>query len=195
MNRIQRSSHLILSGFLILLLQVQGLAAELTIEQTQSDAYFELEHVIGFNSGFIKNFSGTLDFDLNAEILQNISITFQVDSVETFDEARNKLLVSNSFFDTRNYPTAALVSSEIYPDKNRFTGKVTMKGITKTVDFQYRYIDLQPQPDGSHHILLYVEGQLNREDFGLTYNVANAEGKNMLGTTLEMNLSILAETQ
>jgi polyisoprenoid-binding protein YceI len=94
-------------------------------------------------------------------------------SVTTGVPDRDKHLRSPDFLDAATYPVVTFESSEVAPagENWELKGDLTIRGITKPVTFELRYEGSAQDPYGNTKAAFFARGEINREDFGLTWNV------------------------
>lgn len=103
-----------------------------------------------------------------------VEITIQATSIRTHHEVRDNDLRSPNFLDANAYPTITFKSTKIEPagqDRYTMTGDLTIKGTTRPVTLNVvRYGEFN-DPMMGHRIAYSAEGQIDRRDFGLTFNM------------------------
>ncbi len=104
----------------------------------------------------------------------SVEITMQAASIRTHNENRDNDLRSSNFLEVDKYPTISFKSTKIEPagqDRYTMTGDLTIKGNTRPVTLNVvRYGEFN-DPMMGHRIAYNAEGQINRKDFGLTFNM------------------------
>ncbi|MFL5625993.1 MAG: YceI family protein [Ktedonobacteraceae bacterium] len=104
----------------------------------------------------------------------SVEVTMQAASIRTHNENRDNDLRSSNFLEVDKYPTITFKSTRIEPagqDRYTMTGDLTIKGNTRPVTLNVvRYGEFN-DPMMGHRIAYSAEGQINRKDFGLTFNM------------------------
>lgn len=104
----------------------------------------------------------------------SVDVTIEAASIRTHHPQRDNDIRSSNFLDTDNYPTITFKSTQITPagqDRYSMTGDLTIKGNTRPVTLNVvKYGEFNDSRMG-HRIAYSAEGQINRKDFGLTFNV------------------------
>jgi len=116
--------------------------------------------------------SGTID----AEHPENSSVeaVIQTLSIRTHNETRDNDLRSSNFLEVEKYPTMTFKSTRIEPsgqDRYRMTGDLTIKGNTRPVTLDVVKYGEFNDPMMGHRIGYAAEGQINRRDYGLTFDM------------------------
>jgi polyisoprenoid-binding protein YceI len=103
-----------------------------------------------------------------------VEVTIQTASIRTHNETRDNDLRSSNFLEVDKYPTITFTSTKfeaVGQDRYTMTGDLTIKGNTRLVTLNgVRYGEFN-DPRMGHRIGYSAEGQINRKDFGLTFNM------------------------
>ncbi|MEU5905708.1 YceI family protein [Micromonospora sp. NPDC047527] len=77
------------------------------------------------------------------------------------------------------------------PDAGRFvlTGELTVKGITRAVDLQVNFGGARRDPYGQNIFGFSANAEINREDYGLLWNVALESGGVLVGKTVQIEIA------
>jgi polyisoprenoid-binding protein YceI len=116
--------------------------------------------------------AGTIDPD-HPEA-SSVEVTLQTASIRTNHEKRDSDLRASNFLDVDAYPTITFKSTGIAPaGPNRYTltGDLTIKGTTQPVTLAVVKYGEFNDPNMGHRIGYSAEGQINRKDFGMTFNM------------------------
>jgi polyisoprenoid-binding protein YceI len=116
--------------------------------------------------------SGTVDpFNPSAS---SIEVSIDVASLTTNNPQRDNDLRSSYFLELDKYPTITFRSTRIEPaghDRYTLTGDLTIKGITKPVTLNVQQYGEINDPMMGHRIAYGAEGQINRKDFGMEFDM------------------------
>jgi polyisoprenoid-binding protein YceI len=146
--------------------------------------------------GQFTSFSGTITIAEN-RLESKVEASVEVGSISTGDETRDGHLKSPDFFDAEKYPTMTLVSTGIEPDGKDYVlhTDLTIKGITKPVDFELEFDGVSGDPWGGTRAGFSAEAEVNRKDWGLEWNVVLETGGVMLGEKVKIQLDVQAVLQ
>lgn len=120
----------------------------------------------------------------------SVNVTVEVDSINTNDENRDGHLKSADFFNTEANKHLTFVSTAVRPDGSKWDvdGDATLNGVTKqitlVVDFEGALID----PYNNLRIGFSATGEINREDFGLSWNAALETGGVVVGKQVKLEI-------
>lgn len=181
-----------------------GSAAEIyAIDPAHSFITFSVRH-LGLSDvrGQFTAFTGSIVLDKGA--VSKASANIQVKSVETGMQQRDDHLRSADFFDASNYPTIIFETKRIR--KNRVYGKrhnlwdggitvvgdLTMRGVTKELQFSARQSGPARDPWGGTRIGLEARISLNRKDFGISFQEKLETGALLVGEEVKIEISLQA---
>lgn len=124
--------------------------------------------------------------------------TMKVDSVDTGNGDRDGHLKSADFFDAENTPEITFVSTgikDVKGDEFTLVGDLTIKGITKPVELETEFNGAATDPFGNARIGFSAETEVEREDWGLTWNAALETGGVLVSKKIKLVLDISAIKQ
>lgn len=165
-----------------------------SVDTPRSSISFSLKHMmLATVNGRFREFEGTLETGLGSP--RAIGVV-KAASVDTNEAVRDEHLRSSpDFFDVERYPDISFNSTGIEHLNDRrlhIVGELTMRGITREVELDARVGPTTREPGGVERIELELRGQLNRRDFGLTWNQALDTGGALLGNRVKIALDISA---
>ena len=164
-------------------------AGTYNVDVTHSNLGFKVKHLMISNvTGKFDKFNGSFVFDEKANTLTSLKGTAQVASINTEDAKRDGHLKSADFFDAANHPELTFDLEKIEGDKAY--GKLTIRGITKSVEFDYDNNGTVTDPWGNKRVGLELSGKINRKDFGLNWNKALEAGGVLVGETVKINIEL-----
>ena len=104
----------------------------------------------------------------------SVDVTIQTASIRTHNPQRDNDLRASNFLEVDKYPTMTFKSTKIEAagqDHFTLTGDLTIKGNTRPVTLSVVKYGEFNDPMMGHRIGYSAEGQINRKDFGLTFNM------------------------
>ncbi len=127
------------------------------------------------------------------------SVEAQMDAatVSTGDPQRDTHLKSADFLDVEHHPKITFRSKRIEGTRDRFKviGDLTIRGTTREVMLDAQFSGRGTNPYGKEVAGFSAETQVNRKDFGLTWNVALEAGGVLVGDTVKIELEVQAVRQ
>ena len=117
-----------------------------------------------------------------------VEATVQMASVDTNSADRDAHVKSADFFDVENNPTMTFKSNKI--TDNTLEGLLTIKGVSKQVSFDLDFGGISADPWGGTRAGFEATTEINRKDFGLTWNVALEGGGVLVGEKIKIALDV-----
>ncbi|MEI7555088.1 YceI family protein [Candidatus Chlorohelix sp.] len=164
------------------------------IDSGKSTIGFGVKHMM-FSTlkGRFHRVSGMVDWDEENPTHSKIEAIVETSSIQTDDKSRDKHLRSEDFFDIRNYPYMTFKSTRIKPighNKYRLTGNLTIKTVTKEVNFEVDYAGRNGRAFDGNFSAFRAIAQINRKEFGLVWNAAIEAGGLAVGEQIKIELLI-----
>jgi polyisoprenoid-binding protein YceI len=133
--------------------------------------------------------AATIDED---RLLSSVRATIDLASVDTGDAGRDEHLRSPDFFDVANNPTMTFASTGVKQDGDDFVlyGDLTVKGVTKPVELELEFDGVSGDPWGGTRAGFTAEGEINRKDWGLEWNVALESGGVLVSEKIKLHLDV-----
>jgi polyisoprenoid-binding protein YceI len=102
-----------------------------------------------------------------------VEVTIDMASVESGSQARDDHLRSADFFDAARHPVATFSgrATRWQGSRGLVAGELTIRGVTRPVNLTAEYLGHVADPWGGQRAIFTAEGTLDREDWGLTWNM------------------------
>ncbi|MGO8991525.1 MAG: YceI family protein [bacterium] len=147
------------------------------IDSDHAVARFSVRHFMIANvQGLFSKMTGAIQFDPPDFASLSVEAEIDVASLTTGLQERDEHLLSPDYFDAEKYPKIFFKSTRVGPTgKNRakVTGDLTIRGIRKPVTLESEFFGPVKSPfSGKTCIGFSATGKVNREDYGMTWNVA-----------------------
>lgn len=142
------------------------------IDPSHSKIGFEVTHlIISSIEGRFKNFIGSLTLEKQLSD-SKVEVNVEIASIDTAENNRDNHLKSSDFFDAEKFPQMNFTSTSFAgsPDFLKVKGKLTLKGITRDVVFDASISKEITDPWGKKRVAISGTTQINRQDFGLSWN-------------------------
>lgn len=165
-----------------------------TVDAGHSTIGFVARHlVVAKVRGQFTDFSGTITVGENP-LDSKVEAVVTATSIDTRDAGRDGHLRGNDFFDVENHPEWTLISTGIEAKGSDYVlhTDLTIKGVTKTVDFDLEFDGVAVDPWNNTKAGFTAEAQISRKDFGLEWNVALEAGGFVVGDIIKITLEIEA---
>jgi polyisoprenoid-binding protein YceI len=123
-----------------------------------------------------------------------VTAVIDMASVESGDKTRDDHLRSGDFFDVANHPKATFESTSVSWDgtSGKMVGDLTIKGVTSPVTLDVDYLGYARDPWEGDRIVFSARGKINREDWGLGWNMILDSGGLLVSKEIELALEIEA---
>jgi len=128
----------------------------------------------------------------------SVEVSIDASSVNTHNPPRDEHMRSADFLDVQNFPKIEFRSTktEVTGDTAlRVHGDLTVRGITKPVALDVQYLGLFPDPWGNTRAGFAATAEIDREEWGMTWNQALETGGVLVGRTLRVELDVQAILQ
>lgn len=161
------------------------------IDPAHSSVEFEVRHLgLATVKGRAPVVSGTVAGSEPA----SISGTVDVSSITTFDETRDGHLQSPDFFDTARYPELTFESTSVALEGDALVvdGDLTIKGVTKPVTLRGELVGTGADPWGNERLGLDLATEIDRTQWGLSWNAPLPGGGFLLPDTVRLTASFSA---
>ena len=162
-----------------------------TVDPSHSEIGFSVKHMVITNvRGAFREYSGSFTVDGN-NTLQSVNAEVSVNSIDTRIQKRDDHLRSPDFFEVDKFPTIAFVTKAIQSTgQNRYTveGELTIRDVTKKVSLDGELIGPVNDPWGNQRMGIVLTGEVDRRDFGLTYNKVLETGGLLIGNEVKIHL-------
>ncbi len=121
----------------------------------------------------------------------SVTASIKTASVNTGQADRDNHLRTGDFFEAEKYPTIEYRSTGIKSfDGNEFVleGELTIKDVTRPVELLVEFEGVGRSPYGFDVFGFSASTEIDREDWGLTYNMALETGGVMIGKKVKIEI-------
>jgi polyisoprenoid-binding protein YceI len=121
----------------------------------------------------------------------SVSATIQADSFHSSQEQRDGHVKSADFLHAEKWPTLEYRSTGVKSfEGNEFvvTGELTIRDVTRPVDLKVELEGVGRSPYGQDVFGFSATAEIDREDFGITYNMALEAGGVMISKTVKIEI-------
>ena len=164
------------------------------IDLGHSQVNFSVRHLmITTVRGVFARFDGEIKLDPTNFSTASVDLRIDVSSLNTGETQRDEHLQREDFFDAQQFPTMRFRSREVEqlnPREAVLNGDLTIKGITLPVRLHVTHQGQQIAPDGQTHHGFHAVGDLNRDDWGLNWNVVLDNGGWLVGKSIKLEIDL-----
>jgi polyisoprenoid-binding protein YceI len=165
------------------------------VDPAHTDVQFSAKHMMVTTvRGAFREVAGSITLDPSRPEDARGEFSVEVASLSTGVEQRDAHLRSADFFATGTWPSARFVVTAVEPGtagSYSVTGDLTIRDTTLPVTFKVEVLGFHSGMNGERRVGLHAAARLDREAFGLTWNVALEGGGWLVGkeVALEMDLA------
>jgi len=155
------------------------------LDASHSYVDFSIRHFLAKSKGSFQKIEGVIDFSDSP----SMNVTIGVESINTSNENRDSHLRSDEYFDTANFPTMTFVSKSFNNTGNGMivTGDLTIKDITKEIEFPLIYLGKQDTGRGYPSAAFEGEITIKRTEFGVGKEGVSLGDEVTIEFSLELN--------
>ncbi|MBB5873082.1 polyisoprenoid-binding protein YceI [Allocatelliglobosispora scoriae] len=127
-----------------------------------------------------------------------VTAVLQAESISTGAADRDAHLRSGDFLEVEKFPTLTFRStgvSDVNGNEFTLTGDLTVKDVTKPVQLKVEFEGVEKNPWGQELIGFSASTEIDREEFGLTWNVALETGGVLVGKKIKIEIEAEAIRQ
>lgn len=158
------------------------------VDASHSEVGFTARHLmVSKVRGQFKDFSAVVTVAQPFEG-STVEATVQLASIDTNSADRDVHLKSPDFFDVENNPVMTFKSTKV--TDSALEGLLTIKGTTKPVTFDLDFGGVSADPWGGTRAGFEATTEINRKDFGLSWNVAVEGGGVLVGEKIKIALDV-----
>ncbi|MEN8257589.1 MAG: YceI family protein [Thermodesulfobacteriota bacterium] len=170
--------------------------AKWNIDPDHSVAAFKVRHMmVAHVRGQFNKLSGSAQFDPEDPSSFSLEVAVAVTGLYTGIAQRDEHLASPDFFDVGTFPAIIFKSSNFAAaaDGGRLAGDLTIHGVTKPVTLEVSFSGpvISPEDFGGETTLgITATTAVNREEYGMAWNVPMDDGGVMVGKDIWIDLDI-----
>lgn len=170
---------LLLCSFMLVTTVADAEMARYDIDPEHTTIGFSAVHMLVSNvQGKFMVYSGFIEMDPEAKIVNNAEITIKAWSINTNHHQRDTHLRSPDFLDVDKYPTMTykLKSYRKTGDQDTAVGTLTLHGVIKDVTLVGNLIGVTKDPTGNIRAGFRLEGKINRRDYNVNFSATLDNG-------------------
>jgi polyisoprenoid-binding protein YceI len=165
-----------------------------TLDPAHSSVTFSAKHMMVTTvRGSMKIRDFDLDLDLDQPERSSVRVSLDAASIDTGQQMRDDHLRSADFLKTDEFPAIDFVSTRIVrtgDDAGDLHGDLTIRGVTRPIVLKADFGGIVPNMQGGQRGAFSAIGKINREDFGLTWNVALEQGGVLVSKDIKIEIDL-----
>jgi len=161
------------------------------IDPVHSTVGFTARHLmVSKVRGKFASFAGTIEVS-GEPAESSVEATVDAASIDTGEPNRDAHVRSADFLDVEHYPTITFqAKGPLATSGTRFTltGDLTIRGVTRPITLEGEYLGVMSHPQMGTRMGFSASGEINRYDFGVSFNAALETGGLVVGKTIRLEL-------
>ena len=155
------------------------------IDPTHSEIGFKVRHMmISTVKGHFDSFNVEVEAEKEDFSDAQINVSIDTSSINTKNEDRDNHLKSADFFNSDEYPKMTFKSTSF--DGSKLKGELSIKNVTKAIELDVEYNGSAVDPYGQTKAGFEISGEINRQDFGLSWSAITEAGKIVVSDTVKI---------
>jgi polyisoprenoid-binding protein YceI len=144
--------------------------------------------------GHFTKFEGQIVTVAASPLSSSATATIDASSFNTGTDQRDADVKGENFLDVAHYPTITFRTTQVREEREDIfaDGELTIKGVTKPVTLTVEVNGFGPDPYGGTRLGLSATGEINRNDYGITANVALPTGGVMISEKIQLTIEVEA---
>lgn len=167
-----------------------------SIDASHSHVGFAVKHFgLSKVKGEFTEFSGTVTI-AEDPAASGVEVTIAAASFNSRDEGRDTHVRSADFLDVEQFPELSFRSTGVRADGDDWvvTGDLTIHGTTRSVELETEFEGGLVDPYNLNRIAFSASTEIDRTDFGLTWNQALETGGLVVGRNVKITIEVEAVT-
>jgi polyisoprenoid-binding protein YceI len=147
--------------------------------------------------GRFTDVTGTIEVAENP-LDSTVAVAIKAASIDTGVVDRDNHLRSADFLDVESYPSLTFTSTRVLKQDGAdlvLAGDLTIRGVTREVELEVEYHGAATSPWGKQVIGFSATTEIDREEFGMTWNAALETGGVVVGKKLKVEIEVEAIRQ
>ena len=166
-------------------------AGEYVLEPSHTEVGFLARHLmVSKVRGNFEKFEGKITVGETLAV-SGVEVTIDVASLNSRDEKRDTHLRSAEFFDVEKHPTMTFRSTAVTAAAGghfAVTGDLTVRDQTHPVILDVAYLGAEKSPWGTSVAVVSASAEIDREQWGLTWNVALESGGVLVSKKIQLEI-------
>ena len=155
---------------------------------------FVARHMLSKTRGRFTDFKGTIVVGDTPET-SSVNVEIDAGSIQTNTEKRDEHLKSGDFLELETYPTLSFKSTGVRATGGgtfELDGDLTIKDVTKPVTLTGEFLGFGNGMQGDVMFGASARTTINREDFGMNWNMAVEAGGVLVGKKVDIEIEVEA---
>lgn len=173
-------------------------AGTFTIDSAHTEVGFVARHLmVSKVRGSFTQVSGEITI-AEDPLASTVTVHIPAASIDTGVADRDNHLRSGDFLDAEKYPELTFRSTRLVEpkgDKFHLVGELTIRDVTREVTLDVEFDGVAVSPWGQEVVAFTATTEIDREEFGITWNQALEAGGVLVGRKVKIELQVEATRQ
>lgn len=173
-------------------------AGTFALDPSHSAVTFSTRHLmVSKVRGRFGSFEGSIIVG-DDPLASSVEVTIAADSIDTGDATRDEHLRSADFLDVASHPTLTFGASDVAShqgDRFKLEGQLTVLGTSRPVALDAEFGGVVEDPWGNERMGFSATAEIDREDWGLTWNQTLETGGVLVGKKVRIDIEAEAVRQ
>src|SRR5437870_299867 len=164
------------------------------LDPTHTVVGFVARHMLSKVRGQFTEFTGTIEVGDSPED-SHVEVEVKTGSITTHTEMRDQHLMNGDFLDVDKHPVLGFTSTAVRSTGGtsfELDGDLTIKDITRPVTLSGEFLGWGPNMEGQPMLAASAKTTIDREDWGMTWNMAVETGGFLVGKKVDLELELEA---
>ena len=164
------------------------------LDVTHTVVGFVARHMLSKVRGQFTEFTGTVEVGDSPED-SRVEVEVKTESITTHTEKRDEHLMSGDFLEIEKHPVLTFTSTAVRPTGGtsfELDGDLTIKDITRPVTLSGEFLGWGPNMEGKPMFAASAKTTIDREDWGMTWNMAVEAGGFLVGKKVDLEIEVEA---
>ncbi len=164
------------------------------LDPTHTVVGFVARHMLSKVRGQFTEFAGTIEVGDSPED-SRVDVEVKTGSITTHTEKRDQHLMSGAFLEIESHPVLTFTSTAVRPTGGtsfELDGDLTIKDITRRVTLLGEFLGWGPDMEGKPMLAASAKTTVDREDWGMTWNMAVEAGGFLVGKKVDLEIEVEA---
>ncbi len=164
------------------------------LDPTHTVVGFVARHMLSKVRGQFTEFAGTIEVGDSPED-SRVDVEVKTGSITTHTEKRDQHLMSGDFLEIESHPVLTFTSTAVRPTGGtsfELDGDLTIKDITRRVTLLGEFLGWGPDMEGKPMLAASAKTTVDREDWGMTWNMAVEAGGFLVGKKVDLEIEVEA---
>jgi polyisoprenoid-binding protein YceI len=164
------------------------------IDPAHTSVEFVARHMLSKVRGSFRDFSGQVTVGETPEA-SSVIVEIDTASVTTGNEQRDAHLHSSDFFEVESHPKMTFTSTAFRPTGGtafELDGELSVRGVTRPVTLTGEFLGWGKDGFGNDRLFAEARTRVNREDWGLLWNMAVELTGVLLAKEVDLELQVQA---